>query len=668
MKSLKVSLFSCFPKGFTPKILTPFMRIMLSCFIFLLTLFLSFVAFGNSWKNLKAGDQAAQEFLEHIEEKKAEAGSHPFYKGEKPQEANFKSNTLEGKSKSAVRQDSASQMVQESVNVRAPFKIDPTTDPLLKGSQPFIDNPLVTIGGEGTHLVQTIQNEKDQTFACEESGEDFVDQCISTLHVQVVKKKIRKETPVVIRLTGCKKSYKRRHPRACEALLGNILQWRWRGLRENNQEIIDITPAFKACLQETLGGKLNRCRKCNSPRNTIPTDLPEAQIQSVLLARDISGKPRIEGRARYCSHGHLKGYDLTAHLTLIHEEEIHEVFPGEWILDCDRLEEKADQGLCTYSSKVCIQGRETRFIEGVPVTQDCWQEARIYNCFIPSKDDCGPLRARGCVQVDSRCKQMMGKTCVIYAQTYQCKGGSQTSHSIVGGDTPFCLDGTCRDQTYETNDEMMATLAQLTVLKEMQGNFKDGMIFKGEDERCSRYILSFKDCCGSGKGWGKDVGLSSCKKEEKALNKKRKVGLCHKIGTYCAKKVLGQCVKKKTTFCCFNSKLLKVLHEQGRLQINLGWGKPKKPLCRGFTIEEIQRIDFSKLDLREVFEDLMKNFKSGKQEGMASKGNECIEKTDFREVFQDVMEKSKSTQIQDMSKRVGERLETLKGGMRSHGK
>ncbi len=267
MKGLKRSLLSCFLK-----VPPTFTSITLSCLIFLLILFLSFAAFGNSWKNLKKGDQAAQEFLEHIDEKKAEAGPHPFYKGEKPQEAGFKSDTLEGKSKSKIRHDTASQMIRESANTRAPFKIDPKTDPLLKGSQPFIDNPLATIGGQGTHLVETIQNGKDQTFACEEAGDDFLEQCISNLHVQVVKKKIRKETPVVIRLTGCKKSYKKRHSRACPALLGDILHWRWRGVWRKNQGLIDITASFKACLQETLSGKPNRCRKCNNPRNTIPTD------------------------------------------------------------------------------------------------------------------------------------------------------------------------------------------------------------------------------------------------------------------------------------------------------------------------------------------------------------------------------------------------------------
>jgi hypothetical protein len=43
---------------------------------------------------------------------------------------------------------------------------------------------------------------------------------------------------------------------------------------------------------------------------------------------------------------------------------------------------------------------------------------------------------------------------------------------------------------------------------------------------------------------------------------------------------------KKTTFCCFNSKPLKP-HEQGRLQQSSD-GVNQKPLCRGFTIEEIR--------------------------------------------------------------------------------
>jgi conjugal transfer mating pair stabilization protein TraN len=292
-----------------------------------------------------------------------------------------------------------------------------------------------------------------------------------------------------------------------------------------------------------------------------------------------------------------------------------------------------DQGLCTYDSKVCTQGRQTRIIEGVPITRDCWEDTYTYSCVYPAKDDCGPLRARGCAQISSACKQQVGSTCVVYNQTYQCKGSTTTTESITGGKTPFCLDGNCRDQGYAANDEMMSSLAQLTLLKEMQGQIENNFIFKGEDNRCSKCAVSFKDCCGSGKGWGKSIGLTDCSSQERALKKKRDVGLCHYVGTYCAEKIpiIGTCIKKKSTYCCFGSKLLKAFHAQGRPQLRLGWGSAEEPLCRGFTIEEIQRIDFSKLDLREVYEELMKNYSLSK--------------------------------LQRTGEKIGDRLETIKKGL-----
>lgn len=250
-----------------------------------------------------------------------------------------------------------------------------------------------------------------------------------------------------------------------------------------------------------------------------------------------------------------------------------------------------------------------------------------YSCSHPSKDDCGSLRARGCVQVNSACKQSIGNTCIVYTQTYQCKGKKTTHETIAGGATPFCLDGACRDQGFDANDEMMQSLAQLSIFKELQGQLWNGTLFKGSDNRCSKCTLSFKDCCGSGKGWGVDLGLSGCSADEKALRLKRQKGLCHFVGTYCSKreKITKICLQKKSSYCCFGSKLLKAFHTQGRPQIGMGWGNAEEPLCRGFTIDEIQRIDFSKLDLREAFEDLMQNFKPGKIDNISQKINERLE-------------------------------------------
>lgn len=94
-----------------------------------------------------------------------------------------------------------------------------------------------------------------------------------------------------------------------------------------------------------------------------------------------------------------------------------------------------------------------------------------------------------------------------------------------------------------------------------------------------------------------------------AINKAS--GYCHEVGTYCQKEVkfLG-CVQKAEGHCCFNSKLARIIQEQGRPQLTTfsdGWGKPESPNCRGFTPEEFQQLDFSEIDLSEYVDDLAKD-------------------------------------------------------------
>ena len=48
----------------------------------------------------------------------------------------------------------------------------------------------------------------------------------------------------------------------------------------------------------------------------------------------------------------------------------------------------------------------------------------------------------------------------------------------------------------------------------------------------------------------------------------------------------------------FGSKLGRILQQQGRSQLGIGWSS-----CRGLTVAEIKRIDFAGLDLSEFTED-----------------------------------------------------------------
>jgi type-F conjugative transfer system mating-pair stabilization protein TraN len=545
---------------------------------------------ANQWKDLQRGDQAAASLFSQMESKKKEAGSHPFYQGIS-QESAYKETGLKGRAQTVVAKDPAAQMVMTSSDKRPQIKIDPSKDPLIVGSDKVMENPLEVIGGKGTQVVEVQQGGKTETIECEESGEDALFTCTSNLSVTIKK--------VLGPLTS--KSFTMAGPTVYSSYK-SLLGWNH---EKSKHFVAYVAGAGGTALKEFVSNR---------------TGIPAGRIQSASGTSVGDWVKVAHKKYTYTSYKFNYSYRLSK-----------KVPEFSWEDDCARLEERADQGLCTYQSKVCTKGKKTKIIDGVSVKEDCWQYTMTYACSYPAKDDCGPLRARGCAQISSECKEKVGKACVIYRQTYQCKDLPQTTFQIQGGSTPFCMDGNCRDQSWENNDEMMSSIAQLSILKEMQGNFKNGFLFKGDDNRCSKYIVSFKDCCGSGKGWSKDIGLGGCKAEEKLLNKRRKEGLCHQVGTYCDKKVLGQCVKKKTSFCCFSSKLLKAFHEQGRAQIKMGWGKPKHPLCRGFTIEEVQKIDFSKLDLREVFEDLMKNYKPGK--------------------------------MGDIARQVGERLETIKKGM-----
>jgi len=135
-------------------------------------------------------------------------------------------------------------------------------------------------------------------------------------------------------------------------------------------------------------------------------------------------------------------------------------------------------------------------------------------------------------------------------------------------------------------------------------------IFNGHDKRCRTPGLETggSNCCKKTKTW---FGLGMCKEGEKVLAKLRSWGKldgqCHYVGSYCSKKILKVCVQKKKTFCCFNSVLGRIIQEQGRPQLGIGWGDAKHPNCRGFTPEEFQKIDFSKIDFSEWLPEIEQN-------------------------------------------------------------
>jgi len=115
-------------------------------------------------------------------------------------------------------------------------------------------------------------------------------------------------------------------------------------------------------------------------------------------------------------------------------------------------------------------------------------------------------------------------------------------------------------------------------------------------------VLGFSNCC-KDSGWGLDLSLAQCSEQELLLGQKREAGQCHYIGSYCSNKSFFGCLARKNTYCCFNSKLGRIIQEQGRAQLGIGWGSAKNPECRGFTPQELTSIDFANIDFTEFYAD-----------------------------------------------------------------
>lgn len=104
-----------------------------------------------------------------------------------------------------------------------------------------------------------------------------------------------------------------------------------------------------------------------------------------------------------------------------------------------------------------------------------------------------------------------------------------------------------------------------------------------------------------------DFLLSSCDQQDMETGMLRGSGMCVEIGSYCSSRILGICFQRSRSHCCFNTRLGRIIQEQGRPQLKAfagGWGPVKTPNCRGFTPEEFQALDFSRMDLSEYYSEI----------------------------------------------------------------
>ena len=169
------------------------------------------------------------------------------------------------------------------------------------------------------------------------------------------------------------------------------------------------------------------------------------------------------------------------------------------------------------------------------------------------------------------------------------------------GSVRYCVGAGCETVRPQSNSGFANAATRLNMAIELGGekfDRDDMRFFTGDRRACTIRLFGLANCC---RNDGLIEGLAGCSASERELARERHAGNTHYLGTRCAKKTLfGICIRYEKVWCTFGSKLGRILQEQGRRQLGRGWGD-----CRGFTVAEIESIDFGSLDLSEFTGNLM---------------------------------------------------------------
>lgn len=176
----------------------------------------------------------------------------------------------------------------------------------------------------------------------------------------------------------------------------------------------------------------------------------------------------------------------------------------------------------------------------------------------------------------------------------------------------FCSAITCTPDPTEDTPPIIEDYQNDGQVDPATGNcIGEVKVFNGNGKYClkSGIKTSFFNCCDPSPGsWL--FFTKACPPASMEVGYAVEQGRAHYIGETCITEwpIIG-CVQKAKTYCVFNSKLGRVVHEQGRLQLEAfqpegKWGTADQPNCEGFSPQTFSAIDFGKLDLSEVYPEL----------------------------------------------------------------
>lgn len=280
----------------------------------------------------------------------------------------------------------------------------------------------------------------------------------------------------------------------------------------------------------------------------------------------------------------------------------------QWVQHCESG--TAPGAECRLQSSVCTEGAGTRTVDGVPQYRACWAYQDTYLCGSAQQQEeaaCNSLRNQGCQQTASSCitHDSVGH-CTRYQQSFRCPSASAPHQTVtLCGSDLYCQGGSCTsDVVTPAASDVTQMAAASTWLQAAQQAGLDNTnatgtssFFAGDGMKCSTEALGFSNCC-SDSGWGNDAGLAQCSEEEQQLGIAREAKRTHYVGRYETGSIF---TTTHESYCSFTGLLSRLIQEQGRVQLGIGWGSAREPDCRALTPDEMSRLDLNAMDFSEFY-------------------------------------------------------------------
>lgn len=198
----------------------------------------------------------------------------------------------------------------------------------------------------------------------------------------------------------------------------------------------------------------------------------------------------------------------------------------------------SDNNTCTETGNVCVEGAETRIINGKEIYKSCWAWEKQYTCAADSYSDyCAPLNTI-CTVKSTVCDSYLGNgDCAVERKTYDCATHQEEKNGIIYVDEQLTIVKDITDESSCNDVRAECTLASKSCIEAAETRVINGLpVYK----ECWKYSEEY--ACLSGEE------LSTCDSinSQTCSEKRNECLLTDKNGT-CTSRVITYECKHKTS-------------------------------------------------------------------------------------------------------------------------